>query len=93
MDNDKTRFMFHVEQKGYYDSLEYIAYPDLILTQYATFDEYRWPDAMRAFARFLSNIYGYDVEAEFNKIYVDPLNKLSEDVEKQEEPKKKAKKN
>lgn len=79
MDNDKTRFMFHVEQKGYYDDIEYRAYPDLILTQYATFDDgARWPDALRAFARFLSNIYGYDVEAEFNKIYVDPLHKYKE---------------
>jgi len=80
MDNDKTRYMFHVEQKGYND--DSCNYPDIILTQYATFDsEARWPDAMRAFARFLSNVYGYDVEAEFNKTYVDPLTKWKDKEE------------
>jgi hypothetical protein len=80
MDNDKTRYMFHVEQKGYND--DSCNYPDIILTQYVTFDsEARWPDAMRAFARFLSNVYGYDVEAEFNKTYVDPLTKWKDKEE------------
>lgn len=80
MNNDKVRYMFHVEQKGYTDDTEHRVYPDVILTQYASFDDAeRWPDVMRAFARFLSNVYGYDIEAQFNKIYVDPLTKWEEE--------------
>jgi hypothetical protein len=90
MDNENTRFMFHVEQKGYYDGIEYRAYPDVVLTQYASFNgDERWPDILRAFARFLSNVYGYDVEAEFNKIYIDPLVAYQQE---QAKPKKKTKK-
>jgi hypothetical protein len=44
---------------------------------------------LRAFARFLINVYGYDVEAEFNKIYVDPLIAWEQE---QAKPKKKTKK-
>lgn len=90
MDNENTRFMFHVEQKGYYDGIEYRAYPDVVLTQYASFNgDERWPDVLRAFARFLSNVYGYDIEAEFNKIYIDPLVAYQQE---QAKPKKKTKK-
>jgi hypothetical protein len=90
MDNENTHFMFHVEQKGYYDGIEYRAYPDVVLTQYASFNgDERWPDVLRAFARFLSNVYGYDVEAEFNKIYIDPLIAYQQE---QDKPKKKTKK-
>jgi hypothetical protein len=90
MDSNNTRFMFHVEQKGYHDGLEHREYPDIVLTQYASFDgNERWPDVLRAFARFLSNVYGYDVEAEFNKIYVDPLIAWEQE---QAKPKKKTKK-
>lgn len=82
MDNDKTRYMFHVETQEYKDPVEYTESPDIILTQYATFsDGARWPDVMRAFARFLSNVYGYDVEAAFNKTYVDPLTKWKDKEE------------
>jgi hypothetical protein len=80
MDNDKTRYMFHVEQKGYNDEIDYRSYPDLVLTQYASFDgTERWPDVLRAFARFLSNVYGYDIEEKFNEMYVDPLTKWEEE--------------
>lgn len=90
MDNDKTRYMFHVEQKGYNDEHEYRSYPDLVLTQYASFDgTERWPDVLRAFARFLSNVYGYDIEKQFNDMYVDPLIEWEQE---QAKPKKKTKK-
>lgn len=90
MDNENTRFMFHVEQKGYYVGMEYRTYPDIVLTQYASFNgDERWPDVLRAFARFLSNVYGYDIEAEFNKIYIDPLIEYQQE---QDKPKKKTKK-
>ena len=82
MDNDKTRFMFHVEHKGYNDTIEYRNYPDVVLTQYASFDsEARWPDVMRAFARFLGNVYGYNIEEQFNEMYVDPLVKWNKEQE------------
>jgi hypothetical protein len=65
--------MFHVETKGYND-LEHRSYPDIILTEYATFDgDERWPDVVRAFARFVGHVYGYDVEAKFNEQFNDPL--------------------
>ena len=94
MDNDKTRYMFHVETKGYYDEFDHRAYPDIILTEYASFNgNERWPDVVRAFTRFLSTTYGYDVEAEFNKIYVDPLTKWEEEqADKENKKTKKAKK-
>ena len=80
MDNNKTRYMFHVETQGYKDPVDYTESPDTILTQYATFsDEARWPDVMRAFARFLSNVYHYNVEEQFDKFFVDPMNKWEED--------------
>lgn len=86
MDNDKTRYMFHVEQKGYNDEIDYRSYPDLVLTQYASFDgTERWPDVLRAFARFLSNIYGYDIEKKFNEMYVDPLTKWEEEEQKEQQ--------
>jgi hypothetical protein len=76
MDNDKTRYMFHVETQGYKDHVDYTETPDIILTQYATFsDGTRWPDVMRSFARFLSNVYGYDVEEQFVKGFEDPMTK------------------
>ena len=91
MDNDKTRYMFHVETKGYQDDIEHRSYPDKILTEYATFDDdERWPDVLRAFARFLSNVYGYNIEEKFNEIYVDPLTKWEE--KQAEKPQKKTKK-
>ena len=74
MDNDKTRYMFHVETKGYNCDIDHRAYPDLILTEYASFDgNERWPDVMRSFARFLGHIYGYDIEKKFNEQFDDPL--------------------
>lgn len=74
MDNEKTRYMFHVETKGYNDVKDHRNYPDIVLTQYASFDgEERWPDVVRAFARFLGNVYGYDVEEKFNKQFDDPM--------------------
>lgn len=80
MDNDKTRYMFHVETKGYHDDTDHRSYPDLILGEYVTFDgNERWPDVLRAFARFLNNVYGYDVEKKFNDMYVDPLTKWEEE--------------
>jgi hypothetical protein len=81
MDNDKTRYMFHVETKGYEDEFEYRSYPDIILTEYATFNgAERWHDVVRAFTRFLSNVYGYDIEQQFNEMYIDPLTKREEDT-------------
>lgn len=80
MDNDKTRYLFHVETKGYQDDFEHRLYPSIILTEYATFDgNERWPDVIRAFARFLNNVYGYDVEQKFNELYIDPLTKWEEE--------------
>ena len=74
MDNDKTRYMFHVETKGHHCDIEHRSYPDLILTEYATFDgDERWPDVVRAFARFLGHVYGYDIEKKFNEQFNDPL--------------------
>jgi hypothetical protein len=79
MDNDKTRFMFHVETKGYEDTFEHRSYPDIILTEYATFNgNERWPDVVRAFTRFLGNVYGYNIEEKFNEMYIDPLTKYEE---------------
>ena len=91
MDNDKTRYLFHVETEGYHDDIEHRSYPNLVLTHYATFDDgARWPDVMRSFARFLNNVYGYDVEQKFNEIYIDPLTKWEQ--EQAEKPQKKTKK-
>jgi hypothetical protein len=74
MDNDKTRYMFHVETRGHHCDIEHRYYPDLILTEYATFDgDERWPDVVRAFARFLGHIYGYDIEKKFNDQFDDPM--------------------
>jgi len=74
MDNDKTRYMFHVETKGYYNDTEHRSYPDVILTEYATFDDgARWPDVLRSFARFLGNVYGYDIEGQFNEKFDDTI--------------------
>ena len=82
MDNDKTRYMFHVETKGYEDDHEHRSYPDIVLTQYATFNGgERWPDVVRAFTRFLGNVYGYDIEQQFNEMYIDPLTKWEEEQE------------
>ena len=75
MDNEKTRYMFHVETKGYKDTVDWIETPDTILTQYASFSEdARWVDVMRAFSRFLTNVYHYNVEEQFNKFFEDPMN-------------------
>jgi hypothetical protein len=76
MDNDKTRYMFHVETKGYKNPVELDETPDTILTQYASFsEEARWVDVMRAFARFLTNVYQYNVEEQFDKYFEDPMTK------------------
>ena len=85
MDNDKTRYMFHVETKGYYDEFDHRAYPDIILTEYASFNgNERWPDVVRAFTRFLGNVYGYDIEEKFNEMYIDPLTKYEEEQREQQ---------
>lgn len=84
MDNDKTRYMFHVETKGYEDDYEHRSYPDIVLTQYASFSgAERWPDVVRAFTRFLGNVYGYDIEQQFNEMYIDPLTKWEEEQKNQ----------
>ena len=93
--DDNTMYTFSAVQKGYEDSYEHRVYPDIAITQHVSFDgTERWPDVMRAFARFLGNVYGYSIEEKFDEIYVDPIKKWEEEIAAagKEQPKKKTKK-
>jgi hypothetical protein len=60
MKEGKMEYLYHLERKGYLDGFS--SEPDVILTQYASFDaSATWMEVLISFSTFLNAVYGYDI--------------------------------